>query len=99
MADPTQDAKPEAPPPDGCYAMVEQACAMAIQDAVAYLRNTEIVAYAAIGVALEAAGRDPASRDATQAVAMAQSTVAAAVKNLEDVSAAAAKTLKEFPRA
>ncbi len=85
--------------PEGhARAMVAQACAMAIQDAVAHLRNVEIVAGAAIGIAQEwqlvgARGEDP-----VKIIATAQETVAAAVKNLEAVSAATGKILADFPR-
>ncbi len=85
--------------PEGhARAMVAQACAMAIQDAVAHLRNVEIVAGAAIGIAQEwqlvgARGEDP-----VKIIATAQETVAAAVKNLEAVSAATSKILADFPR-
>jgi len=80
------------------YAMVAQACAMAVQDAVAYLRNIETVSSAVIGVAQERLLADPAAQDSLRTIATAQETVAAALKTLEDVSAAAAKILNDFPR-
>jgi hypothetical protein len=88
------------PPPEGgdSYAMVAQACAMAIQDAVAHLRNVEIVANAAIGVAQERLLSGITTPDPQKAIATAQETVTAAIQILEAVSAAAGKVLKEFPR-
>jgi hydrogenase/urease accessory protein HupE len=79
---------------EGWFALVGQAAAMAIQDATSYLRNVETIAAVAMGVALAGGEQDP-----SKALAAARSAVAAALKNLEDVSTAAAKVLKEFPRA
>ncbi len=70
---------------------------MAIQDAVAYLRNVEIVAGAAIGVAQDRQLHGVWGDDPVKIIATAQETVAAAVKNLEAVSAAAGKILADFP--
>lgn len=84
---------------DPAYAMVAQACALAIEDAVAHLRNVEIVATAVIGVAQERLLQDVSDADSVKAIATAQETIASAVKTLEDVGAAAAKLLAEFPRA
>ncbi len=101
MADPTPetiDAPPETYANSGAYAMVAQACAMAVQDAVAYLRNTETIANAAIGAAIEIALNDPEDNESSKAIALAQSTVATALRNFEEVSTAAAKTLADFPR-
>ena len=85
--------------PDGhARAMVAQACAMAIQDAVAHLRNVEIVAGAAIGVAQEWQLAGTRADDPVRIIAAAQETVAAAVKNLEAVGAAATRILAEFPQ-
>ncbi len=71
---------------------------MAIQDAVAHLRNVETVAGAAIGVAQERQLNGLGDDDPVKIIATAQETVAAAVKNLEAVSAAAGKILADFPR-
>lgn len=90
---------PEAVASDACYAMVSQAWAMAAQDAAAYLRYTEIVATAAIGVALDTMTRGVTDGDPSQTIAAANSCVVAALRNLDEVSAAAAKTIKDFPRA
>ena len=86
------------PTPAGTpYEMVAQACAMAIQDATAYLRNVEIIAGAVIGVAqerlLNVGGDDP-----LRTIATAQETVTAATNNLAAVSAAVTKILEDFPR-
>lgn len=85
-------------PDDHARAMVAQACAMAIQDAVVHLRNVEIVAGAAIGVAQEWQLDGTRNGDPVKIIATAQETIAAAVKNLEAVSAAATKLLADFPR-
>ncbi|MEI9886874.1 MAG: hypothetical protein WDN08_10325 [Rhizomicrobium sp.] len=98
MSDPLPPPLPPSPPAEGqSYALVAQACAMAVQDAVAYLRNVETVANAVIGVAQERllAGADG---DTLKTIATAQETVSAAVRTLEEVSAAATKILLEFPR-
>jgi len=84
-------------PDSHARAMVAQACAMAIQDAVAHLRNVEIVAGAAIGVAQERQLDGAWGDDPVKIIATAQETVAAAVKNLEAVSAAANRILADFP--
>jgi hypothetical protein len=91
------DTGPAHPDCDS-YAMVAQACAMAVQDAVAYLRNIETVSSAVIAVAQERLLADPGAENPLRTIATAQETVAAAVKTLEAVSAAAAKILTEFPR-
>lgn len=94
----TPDPPPVAPPRSDSYAMVAQSCAMAIQDAVGYLRNVEIVANATIGVAQERLLSGVAGPDPAKAIATAQEAVVAAIGNLETVSAAIGKVLKDFPR-
>jgi predicted component of type VI protein secretion system len=78
--------------------VIAQACAMAVADAVAYLRNTEIIANAAIGAAMEQllAGPDPAEPRA--AIEAAQASVTAAVASLEAIGAASLQTLRSIPR-
>jgi hypothetical protein len=84
-------------PDNGSYAMVAQACAMAIQDAVAYLRNTETVATSVIGVAQDMQLRTD-NADMERVIASAQATIAAAIKNLDAVSSTVAKILRDFPQ-
>jgi hypothetical protein len=91
-------------PQGGPRAMVEQACAMAIQDAVAYLRNTETISAAAIGAAEEIMLRSAGSAErgddgAAVAVATAQAALAAAVAHVEQVSALVSRILRDFPLA
>lgn len=80
------------------YAIVAQACAMMIQDAVAYLRGVETIANATIGVAQErllnaAPGPDPA-----KAIAAAQDSVLKAIEALNNVTGVAFDTLAKLPR-
>jgi hypothetical protein len=85
-------------PENGSYAMVAQACAMAIQDAVAHLRNTETICVAVTGLAQDMMMRSGNPEPFAAVIASAQASVAAAAKNLEAVSAAASKILQDFPR-
>ena len=84
-------------PENGSYSMVALACAMAIQDAVAYLRNTETIATSVIGVAQDVQLR-ASSADTERVIASAQAAVAAAVQNLGAVSDTVAKVLRDFPQ-
>jgi hypothetical protein len=107
MADPTPEpdaaASPGAPPPIADplregeqFEVVAHACAIAVADAVAHLRNTQIVAEAAVGVALERmlAEKDPAYAAAIEA---AQGSVYSAVAALSLVGEATAVLLSKFP--
>jgi hypothetical protein len=78
------------------YDVVAQACAMAVSDATAYLRNTELIATAVIGVAMErlVAGVDTSA--AMQAIEAAQTTVLAAARTLAQVAQTAAEALANF---
>jgi hypothetical protein len=76
--------------------VVAQACAMALADAVAYLRNTEIIATAVVGAATERllAELDPGPAQA--AIEAAQNAVLAAARTLETISQIAASALQDF---
>jgi len=95
---PPAPVSPNAVSSEAGFAMIEQAWAIAVQDAAAYLRNIEIIASAAIGVALGTAAHGGGG-DASQAIAAAHSCVGAAVRSLDEICAGAAKTAKDFPRA
>ncbi|HEX4302341.1 MAG TPA: hypothetical protein VHZ78_06080 [Rhizomicrobium sp.] len=88
----------EQPHPGAAYQMVSQACAMAMQDAVAYLRSMQTVSIATIGAAQSALLNDPANADQTKAIMAAQESIARAIKTLEDINGAAVKILGTFPR-
>lgn len=106
MADPISSSGPDAaatPPAVAAgvglgeqYDVVAQACAMAVADATAYLRNTELIATAVIGVAMErlVAGVDTSA--AMQAIEAAQSTVLAAARTFAQVAQTAAEALANF---
>ena len=81
------------------YEVVAQACAMAVADAVAYLRNIEIIATAVIGAAMQriVAGEDPSG--ALAAIEAAQNSVLAAARALDTVAQSAAHALLNFPSA
>jgi len=109
--DPKPDPKPGAAkaasdPPDGAgppaaedsYELVKQACAMAIQDAVAYLRNTELIANAVIGVASQRLLNGDDDAGAAAAIAAATGSVKSAAEALAAISTASAKTLEQFPQ-
>ncbi len=81
-----------------CRAMVELACAMAIQDAVAYLRNTEIVAVAVIGAAEEMILNGLNVPDATATLSAAQASVTAATGIVKEVGSIVNELLKNYPR-
>ncbi|AXS41808.1 hypothetical protein [Breoghania sp. L-A4] len=83
-----QDLETSAVP--GPAVMIEQAAAMAVQDAVAHLRNTQTIANAVLGVAEEMLLRDGDGPQANEAVALAQSAVDSATLNVERISALAA---------
>ena len=83
-------------PQNGSYAMVAQACAKAIQDAIAHQRNTETISTAVIGVAQETMLRAPLDQE--RVIATAQAAIAAALQNVEAVSTAVSKILRDFPR-
>ena len=76
--------------------IISLACAMAVQDAVAYLRNTEIIATAAFGAAEARILEDVDAAVAVAAMETAQAAVLAAAKALQDIGAAAAQTLRTF---
>jgi len=101
MANPTPNtaAAPDLGSQGGedSYEMVRQACAMAIQDAVAYLRNTELIANAVIGVASQRLLANVDEGNAAAAITAATSSVTAAAEALATISAAATKTLDQFP--
>jgi hypothetical protein len=96
-------APPASDPPiaaarlEDSYELVKQACAMAIQDAVAYLRNTELIANAVIGVAGQRLLNGDNDGGATAAIAAATASVASAAEALATISKASANTLTEFP--
>jgi len=94
---PIMDGPPDRPRPEDSYELVKQACAMAIQDAVAYLRNTELIANAVIGVASQRLlNGDDAG--AAAAIAAATGSVKSAAEALAAISTASAKTLEQFPQ-
>ncbi len=78
------------------YDVVAQACAMAVADATAYLRNTELIATAVIGVAMERLVVGVDTSAAMQAIEAAQSTVLAAARTLAQVAQTAAQALANF---
>ena len=90
---------PDVAPLDPAYASnaVALACAMAVQDAVAYLRNTEIIASAAVGAATERIMADLEPEAARAAMDAALAAVSAAAAALVSVGEAAARTLRDFP--
>ena len=95
------DAPRDADTPSGdksCRAMVELACAMAIQDAVAYLRNTEIVAVAVMGAAEEMMMTGLNVPDATATLTAAQASVTTAANFVGDVGKIVAAILENYPR-
>ena len=77
--------------------VVVQACAMAVADAVAYLRNTEIIATAVVGAATERMLLEPDPSPAQAALEAAQNAVLAAARTLETVAQIAARALQDFP--
>lgn len=81
------------------FAMIAQAWAIAAQDAAAYLRNVEIIATAAMGAALAALTRGGSGGDPGQVLQAAQTMVANAETNLQQICTQAGEALKEFPRA
>jgi len=88
------------PPADGAgdqYDVVAQACAMAIADATAYLRNAEIIATAVVGAAMERLVTGADAGGAQAAIAAAQESVLAAARTLETVAQVATRTLLDFP--
>ena len=101
MADPSSSpaaAIPAAGAGDQ-YDVVAQACAMAIADAVAYLRNTEIIASAVVGVAMERLVLGLDGSAALAAIEAAQNSVLAAARALDTVAQSAAHALASFPTA
>jgi hypothetical protein len=76
---------------------IAQACAMAVADAAAYLRNTEIIANAVLGVAMEQLLTDIDPSGARAAIEAAQASVVAAAAALADISASALKTMAAIP--
>ena len=99
---PPSEPRGTDPPPPPCdkssRALVELACAMAIQDAVAYLRNTEIVAVAVMGAAQDMMMNNRNVAEATATLAAAQASVAAAGVFLGEIGAVVAAILKDYPR-
>jgi hypothetical protein len=79
------------------YEVVAQACAMAVADAVAYLRNTEIIASAVVGVAMERLVLGFDASAALAAIEAAQNSVLAAARTLDTVGQSAAHALLSFP--
>ncbi len=79
------------------YDVVAQACAMAVADAVAYLRNTEIIASAVVGVAMERLVMGLDASAALAAIEAAQNSVLAAARTLDLVAQSAAHALLSFP--
>jgi len=92
---PTVDPAPQVN--EDSYELVKQACAMAIQDAVAYLRNTEIIANAVIGVAGHRLLNGVDDGNAAAAISAAAASVKAAAEALATVSTVSANTLSQFP--
>lgn len=92
------DTSDPAPKTSDSYAIVAQACAMAIQDAVAYLRGIETIASSTIGIAQERLLNASPGPDPAKAMTAAQESIATAIEQLNSVVAAATKTLAEFPR-
>ncbi len=90
---------PDAIAADANFAMIAQAWAIAAQDAAAYLHNVEIIATAAMGMALEALARGATGGDQTQVLRAAQTMVANAEQNLQQICTQAGEALKEFPHA
>ena len=77
--------------------VIVQACAMAVADAVAYLRNTETIATAVVGAATERMLLESDSGPAQAAIEAAQNAVLAAARTLETVAQIAARALQDFP--
>ena len=73
-----------------------QACAMAVADAAAYLRNTEIIATAVVGVATERMLLELDPAPAQAAIEAVQNAVLAAARTLETVAQMAARALQDF---
>jgi hypothetical protein len=96
---PAAPLTPNAVASEANFAMIAQAWAIAAQDAAAYLRYVEIIAAAAMGMALEAITKGGAGGDPDKTIAAAQSIVANAERNLEQISAQAGELMKDFPRA
>jgi hypothetical protein len=69
--------------------MLRQAAALAVQDAVSNMRNVNIIANAALGVAQEMILNGADVEAANAAIAAAQAMVAAALQNFIAVGAAA----------
>jgi hypothetical protein len=82
----------------GAYGAVSHACAMAVADAVANLRNIQTIAGAVIGVALEQilSGADPIA--AQQALEAAQNLVQSAVVTLGFIGETTEQILGRYPR-
>ena len=95
---PSAAPTPNAISSEANFAMIAQAWAIAAQDAAAYLRYVEIIAAAAMGMALEAVTKGGGG-DPDKTIAAAQSIVANAQRNLEQISAQAGELMKAFPRA
>lgn len=77
--------------------MVAQATAMAIQDAVEYMRNVDAVAAAAIGVGLAMTLANENVSQATETIGLAQTAVTSAATNFATFGASAAIVLTAFP--
>ncbi len=91
-------AAPAAPVrPGDAYAMIAQACAIAVQDAVAFLRSTETMTIATMGLAQEIAVAMTDSDAPSKIILAAQAATLAAAATLESVGKAAASVLDGFP--
>jgi hypothetical protein len=73
---------------------------MAVKDAVAYLRNTQIIANAALGVAMEQLLVKPVAetQSALVAIGFAHGSVLMATDNLQAVGVSVHQVLGSFPR-
>ena len=77
--------------------VIVQACAMAVADAVAHLRNAEIIATAVVGAATERIMLGVEANQAQMAIESAQNSVLAAAHNFQMVAQLAAQALENFP--
>lgn len=83
---------------NGPNAMIRLAAAMAVQDAVAHMRNTQMMAGAAIGMAEAMLLGNENVALANETIATAQAAMAAATSNFSVVGAAAVDLLEKFPQ-
>jgi hypothetical protein len=90
--------EPAAVTVEDSASIIALACAMAVQDAVAYLRNTEIIASAAFGAAEARILEDVDPAIAVAALETAQTAVLSAARALQEIGAAAAQTMRTFEK-